>query len=337
MMTELFYAFCAGAFAAMMGASGAFVMTGCMCAIGMAALFAGVEGAFIHNCVAFGPMLLPAVTFAGGAAAAHYARWRGYVPRGEGRNIERALINLSKPDVILFGGFIGMMGYVMSTGLTKLGLGRMMDTSATAVALIALLLKVILDKELLSKPTVGLFRFHPSAPCWQKSMTRPFDKVLYGGLIAGLAACCVEQVVASENATFAQYGIFLPFAVSCLVLLLNLGGTKAPVTHHITLCAAYAMANGGGSIAWGILAGISATFAADFLGRCFHVHGDCYVDPAAMAICTVTPLVQWLLPMTGLYQLWPDVLPWVILVVTLAASWALQARCKADSPIQPAA
>lgn len=326
-MLDLFYAFCSGAFGAMMGASGAFVVTGCMCAIGMAALFGSPDSGFIHNCVTFGPMLLPAVTFAGGAAAAHYARKRGYVPYGEGRNINRALLNLQHPDVILFGGAIGALGYAVSMGMNGLGLGRMLDTSATAIVLIALALKVCFDREILGtpdEPTRKLGRFHPDSPCWQRPLTRAFDKTLYGGLIGGMASCCVAQVLASENAAFAQYGIFLPFAVSCLVLLLNLGGTQAPVTHHITLCAAYAMANGGGNIAWGILAAIIATFAADHLGRAFHMHGDCYVDPAAMAICVTTPLVQWLLPMTGLYQVWAEGLPWCLIAALLAVTWYIQ-------------
>ncbi|MBQ8616086.1 MAG: hypothetical protein IJ418_01110 [Clostridia bacterium] len=321
---HLFYAFCAGAFGAMMGASGAFILTGCFCAIGMAALLGGAEGAFIHSCVTFGPYLLPAVTFAGGAAAAHYARLRGYVPYGEGRDIQQALIALGKPDVVLFGGLIGMIGYAMSTGMGLLGLGRLTDTSALSITLIALGLKLLCDHTLMGKAD-GLPRYHPDAPCWQATLTRTFDKTLYGALIAGAAACCVQEVLSSENALFAQYGIFLPFGISCVVLLLTLGGTKAPTTHHITLCTAYAMA-AGGSLGWGILAGVLATFAADFLGRTFHMHGDAYVDPAAMAICTVTPLVQWLLPMTGLHQ--TQVLPFMLLGLWLAGAWVFQYRRK---------
>lgn len=328
MLMNLFYAFCSGAFGAMMGASGAFVITGCMCAIGMAALWGGPEGSFIHNCVTFGPMLLPAVTFAGGAAAAHYARWRGYVPYGEGRNIAPALITLQRPDVVLFGGLTGAVGYAMSMGMNQLGLGSAMDTSATAIMIIALALKVLFDHELLGTPdrqTRRIGRYHRSAPCWQRAMTRPFDMALYGALIGGMAGCCVSQVLASENASFAQYGIFVPFGVSCLVLLLNLGGTNAPVTHHITLCAAYAMASGG-SLGWAVLAAMMATVAADFLGRTFHMHGDCYVDPAAMAITMVAPIVRWLLPTLGLYGILPELLPWALISAWLIISGILQYR-----------
>lgn len=322
MMLNLFYAFCSGAFGAMMGASGAFVMTGCMCVVGMAALFGGAGGDFIHNCLTFGPMMLPAVTFEGGAAAAHYARWRGYVPYGQGKNIEPALINLHKPDVLLFGGFIGMIGYAISTGLGLLGLGDALDTSATAIMLIALTLKLVFDHDPLGKPEGSISRYSRKAPAWQDTMTQPVDMVLHGLLIGGMASCCVSEVLASENPLVAQYGIFLPFGFSSIVLLLNLGSTRAPTTHHITLCAAYAMA-AGGSIAWGIIAAILAVIASDFLGRTFHLYGDGFVCPAAMSIVFVAPLVRWLLPLTGIYTL-PDVIPVILIAAGLAAACCWQ-------------
>ena len=106
-MMHIFYAFCGGAFGAILGGSAAFALTGVFCAISMAALLGGADAPFLHTAVAFGPMMLPAVSYAAGATSAHYARWRGYVPYGDGRNTDRALMHLGRPDVILFGGFIG--------------------------------------------------------------------------------------------------------------------------------------------------------------------------------------------------------------------------------------
>ena len=79
-MMNVFYAFCAGAFGAMLGGSAAFALTGVFCAISMAALFGGADAAFLHTAVAFGPMMLPAVSYAAGATSAHYARWRDMSP-----------------------------------------------------------------------------------------------------------------------------------------------------------------------------------------------------------------------------------------------------------------
>ena len=109
-MMNVFYAFCAGAFGAMLGGSSAFALTGVFCAISMAALVGGADAPFLHTAVAFGPMMLPAVSYAAGATSAHYARWRGYTPYGEGRNTDRALWTLGHPDIMIFGGCIGALG-----------------------------------------------------------------------------------------------------------------------------------------------------------------------------------------------------------------------------------
>ena len=42
-MMHVFYAFCGGAFGAMLGGSAAFALTGVFCAISMAALFGGID------------------------------------------------------------------------------------------------------------------------------------------------------------------------------------------------------------------------------------------------------------------------------------------------------
>lgn len=326
-MMHLFYAFCGGAFGAMLGGSAAFALTGVFCAISMAALIGGADAAFLHTAVAFGPMMLPAVSYAAGATSAHYARWRGYLPWGEGRNTDRALMTLGKPDVIIFGGFVGILGWVVNSGLGALGLGALLDTSAAYIWLITLTLKIVLDHEVFSKPdadSARLGRFHRRAKSWQPLMTRPFDMVLYAGVIAGLAACCTGEVLDSQSPALRQHGVFLPFSVSAVVLVLGQGKTKVPTTHHITLCASYAVA-AGGSIIWGVLAGIAAHVIGDFLGRVFHVHGDVYICPAAMSIVVVSLLVMGLLPALNAYAL-PDALLWVMLAACGTFTAILQHR-----------
>lgn len=325
-MMHVFYAFCGGAFGAILGGSAAFALTGVFCAISMAALLGGADAPFLHTAVAFGPMMLPAVSYAAGATSAHYARWRGYLPYGEGRNTDRALWTLGKPDVILFGGCVGALGWILNSLMGRIGLGSIMDTSAAYIWFITLTLKILLDHEVFSKmddESVRLGRFHRSAKSWQPHMTRPFDMVLYAGVIAGIAACCTAEVLASENETFRQYGIFLPFTVSCVVLVLGQGKTKVPTTHHITICASYAMA-AGGNIGWGVLAGVAVHIVGDFLGRVFHVHGDVYICPAAMSIVVISLIVMGLLPAIGAYTL--TSLPWILLGVLAVGSAFLQRK-----------
>lgn len=325
-MMHVFYGFCAGAFGAMLGGSAAFSLTGMFCAISMAALVGGADAAFLHTAVAFGPMMLPAVSYAAGATSAHYARWRGYVPYGEGRNTDRALMTLGHPDVIIFGGCIGALGWICNSLMGKIGLGAIMDTSAAYIWFITLTLKILLDHEVFSKmdaDSAQLGRFHRQAKSWQPTMTRPFDMVLHGGVIAGIAACCTAEVLASENEMLRQYGVFLPFTVSAVVLVLGQGKTRVPTTHHITICASYAMA-AGGNIGWGVLAGVAVTIIGDFLGRVFHVHGDVYICPAAMSIVVVSLIVMGLLPAIGAYSL--TILPWILLGAAVILSAWLQHR-----------
>nr|MBR4280306.1 hypothetical protein [Clostridia bacterium] len=331
-MMHVFYAFCGGAFGAILGGSAAFALTGVFCAISMAALFGGADVPFLHTAVAFGPMMLPAVSYAAGATSAHYARWRGYIPYGEGRNTDRALWTLGKPDVIIFGGCVGALGWILNTLMGKIGLGAVMDTSAAYIWFITLTLKVILDHEVFSKmddDSARLGRFHRRAKSWQPHMTRPFDMVLYAGVIAGVAACCTAEALASKNDMLRQYGIFLPFTVSCVVLVLGQGKTRVPTTHHITVCAAYAMA-AGGNIGWGVLAGVTVHILGDFLGRVFHVHGDVYICPAAMSIVVISLVTKGLLPAVSAYTL--TFLPWVLLfVMTAASAWLQHRDSKSDA------
>ena len=335
-MMHVFYAFCGGAFGAMLGGSAAFALTGVFCAISTAALIGGADAAFLHTAVAFGPMMLPAVSYAAGATSAHYARWRGYLPYGEGRNTDRALWTLGKPDVILFGGCIGMLGWICNSLMGKTGLGAIMDTSAAYIWFITLTLKILLDHEVFSKPdaeSARLGRFHRQAKAWQPCMTRPFDMVLYGGVIAGIAACCTTEVLASENALLRQYGVFLPFSVSAVVLVLGQGKTQVPTTHHITICASYAVA-AGGNIGWGVLAGVAVHIVGDFLGRVFHVHGDVYICPAAMSIVVVSLIVMGLLPAVGAYSL--TILPRILLgAAILLSAWLQHRESKSAAAANP--
>lgn len=325
-MLHVFYAFCAGAFGAMLGGSAAFALTGVFCAISMAALVGGADAPFLHTAVAFGPMMLPAVTYAAGATSAHYARWRGYVPYGEGRNTDRALWTLGHPDVMIFGGCIGALGWVCNSLMGRLGLGAILDTSAAYIWFITLTLKILLDHEVFSTmdaESARLGRFHRQAKSWQPAMTRPFDMVLYAGVIAGIAACCTAEILSSENELLRQYGVFLPFSVSAVVLVLGQGKAKVPTTHHITICASYALA-AGGNVGWGVLAGVLVHIVGDFLGRVFHVHGDVYICPAAMSIVVVSLLTMGLLPAIGAYSL--TSLPWVVLGALFVFSAWLQRR-----------
>lgn len=311
-LLNIFFAFCGGAFASIIGSLTAFVFTGITCLIGIAAVVSGTTFDWI-NIISFGGYFSPAISFAGGASAAAYAAHRGYIVSG--KDIEKALIALKKPDVILFGGVIGSIGYAINYAFNQIGFGGKVDTVALTIVVIAILLKIVFEKTAIGKvdeESRKLGRFHVNSSSWQPVLTRTLDKALYGLIIAGISACTTSAMLGSENAAVQSMAAYLPFAISITVLLFVMIGIQAPVTHHIVLIASYTMV-AGGNIAWGIVGGMIATFLGDFLSRLFSVHGNSHIDPPSLAIASGSFLVFLVIPKLGLYNIYPNILPYIII------------------------
>lgn len=319
-LLNIFFAFCGGAFASMVGSLTAFVFTGITCLIGIAAVIAGTPFNWM-GVISFGGYFSPAISFAGGAAAAAYASYKGYMTSG--KDIGKALIALKKPDVILFGGFVGALGYSINYAFGLIGFAGKVDTVALTIVVIALLFKAIFEKNPVGKLDEGskkLGRYHVNSGSWQPVLTRTIDKVVYGLIIGGISACATGAMLASEDAAVQSMAAYLPFSISICILLFIMMGIEAPVTHHIVLIASYTMI-AGGNIAWGIVGGIIATFLGDFLSRMFYVHGNSHVDPPSLAIAGGSFIVFVIFPKLGLYNLYPDVTPYIIIL--LFVIWGL--------------
>ena len=107
----LIAAFGGGVWGAAVGGLPAFVFCGIAAIVGAGlTAFAG-DGGFFSNTVAFGPLLGPQVSFAGGVAAVAYAAKRGL--HADGKDIGSALMGLNRPDVLLIGGLFGVVGYIL--------------------------------------------------------------------------------------------------------------------------------------------------------------------------------------------------------------------------------
>ena len=119
-----------GAFGAALGALPAFIIMGFVIIGGEAANLAGralaqagagdpstLGSLGITGTVAFGPPFSPAISLAGGAAAAAYAADRGYMQSGfdfhNAKHIPYALG--TKPDVLAVGAAFGVLGYWLRT------------------------------------------------------------------------------------------------------------------------------------------------------------------------------------------------------------------------------
>ncbi|MFY9427676.1 MAG: hypothetical protein WAQ97_00540, partial [bacterium] len=95
-----------GIFGAALGGVPAFVFTGLMVLVGIAAGFSGAtEAAAVLNEVAFGPFFGPHVAFCGGVAAAAYAAKKGI--HESGKDVATGLIKLNDPGVLLVGAVFG--------------------------------------------------------------------------------------------------------------------------------------------------------------------------------------------------------------------------------------
>ncbi len=316
----LIISFCGGAFGAAIGALGAFIFTGITGLIGIAMAASGVSFNFLGE-VAFGTFFGPHIAFAGGVAAASFARKMGYL--GSGKDIISALTGLKRPSVLVVGGVFGMMGYMLNTGIALLPVK--LDTVALTVFILAIIAKVAFG-------TTGLSEIFGTVPedikniggryclkcqnVWLPYFTLPGEKTIIGISAGGASAYLTYLML--QNAETAPVAAFVGFCISAITLVMFYSGLAVPVTHHITICASYGVVASGGSVWWGFAAAVGAAFAADFLARTFHCYGDTHVDPPAMAIATVSFVLMTIIP-KGIYEI--EYIAAAILILVIAYSF----------------
>lgn len=109
---NLIAAFGGGAFAASIGALPAFIMTGVFAVVGAVAGMCGAGDAsnILVNYFAFGSFFGPHIAFAGGVAAAAYAKKKGVSENGA--DIATACAGFNAPDVLIVGGVFGVIGFL---------------------------------------------------------------------------------------------------------------------------------------------------------------------------------------------------------------------------------
>jgi hypothetical protein len=259
--------------------------------------------------VAFGAPFSPAISFAGGAAAAAYAAKRGYMQSGfdyhNAKDIAFALG--TKPDVLAVGGVFGIVGYWLTVASATYSMPY--DHIAMGVTLSALVHRVAFGYPLVGKargkgfldmspfereemrPAGGSGKAVPDGGTKERLAVEPWLPHQYKwtnvgmiGLVAGLLGGYVAMVTGSA---------FLAFGISAASLLfLNLGVEQIPVTHHMTLpasTAALAVTSGGeGSLLVALVAagafGLVCGLFGELFQRVFYAHGDTHWDPPAAAI-----------------------------------------------------
>ncbi len=308
-----------GAFGAALGALPAFIFTGFMVIAGQVAEYVDPEAAAITGAIAFGPPFSPAVSFAGGAAAAAYAAKQGYMDTGfdyhEAKNI--AFAQGTKPDVLLVGAVFGVVGYWI-TQVSNVFL-LPWDSIAMGVVVSALIHRLAFGYSLIGDVRGGSLldmspfeREEMRAGGGEAAVDGGVDQPQTDGGTVTKSRFAVEPWLPHQYkwvnvVTLSIFGgllgafialetglVFLGFGISAATLVfLNCGVEQIPVTHHITLIgsAGAVAAVGGdptGATTVGLLAGaffglISGLFGEAFQ-RVFYAHGDTHWDPPAAAI-----------------------------------------------------
>lgn len=106
-------------FGAAIGALPAFILVGFAVLVGIAAGLSGSQFDVLGQ-IAFGPVLGPHISFAGGVAAAAFAARRERDDIDDGTNIVTPLAGLGDPLPLLVGGIFGAGGYLLQLLLTAL-------------------------------------------------------------------------------------------------------------------------------------------------------------------------------------------------------------------------
>jgi len=267
-------AFAGGALGASLGANVAFIFTGWFVLAGVAIAAGGGGKDFIGN-VAFGPLLGPHISFAGGVAAAAYAASRG--KHETGRDIGRGLAGLNAPDVLLVGGLFGVAGFLLQAMLA----GLPTDSIALTVFLSAVIVRFAFGKS-------GLLPQRRDDGAWLPYQRDWLQLIALGAVLGTASAWLLKFAGADKGGDVAGFG----FAAASLTFLQT--GTTVPVWHHIALPAAIAFTTFGGNLYAGTAFGVAGAVVGELYSRLFHAHGDTHIDPPACAIFTLTAILRTL-------------------------------------------
>lgn len=284
-----------GMFGAAIGALPAFAFAGVSVMVGVALALAGAEYDFLGQ-VAFGPVFGPHIAFAGGVAAAAYAARRGELD--DGADIITPLAGLATLDVLLVGGVFGAGGYLAQVALTP-AIGDFIDVVALVVFVSDVVARFAFGRSgLLGSAEDGQSRFVPDGAQVWVEYQQDWLQAAGLGLGTGMFSSFLALTILETNPDATLAAITVGFGISAATLIFLALGAEFPVTHHMTISAAY-VAVASGNMLLGILAGVVAALVGEGLSRLFLVHGDTHIDPPAGAIAIMSMFGLIPLALTG--------------------------------------
>lgn len=295
---NLIAAFGGGAFAASIGALPAFIMTGVFAVVGAAVSMAGAAdaGNILVNYFAFGSFFGPHIAFAGGVAAAAYAKKKGISDNGA--DIATACAGHNAPDVLIVGGIFGVIGFlfkefvVMNLFAGTISPRLVTDAPGITVFLSAILVRLVFggklrtgDKTISQGGALG---------------NTIVIGICYSLLVAGVYFAGLE-VVPIE--TFAGSYHVLIFGMAAIGLVFAEIGQPFFGCHHIVIIAAETAVqcynntgNAWMAVIMAIVFGTISAIICDVETNLINSGSDSHIDGPACAIFIMTFVVNACFP-----------------------------------------
>lgn len=274
----LLAAFGSGVFAASLGIIGAFSFSGFIVLLGVVAACSGHTE--FQGLIAFGPCFGPHVFFASAVASAAYAGRRGNLLEGcvpvsldACRDVLVPLNKFKRTDVLLIGGVFGVFSHIVQLLLAESGIS--VDTVALTVVISNGMVRLVMGKS-------GIRGFFGRNPKAIKLLT--FDKTLFYNLFLGFSVGLLSSYLTQVTGS-----LVIGFGISAVTLIF-LFHSEVPVTHHISICAAYASAASGSLLAGG-LSGALAALAGIIFINLFNYDSDTYMDFPALSISLLSAVI----------------------------------------------
>lgn len=228
-------------------------------------------------------------------------------PAVGGKDIGFPLISLEKPDVLLVGAVVGMLGYLINQVVAGISwFGTHTDTIAFTVIVLAIATRLILGQSGLfpkagsrADGATGWGRFAPYDEArWIKYHERFLPATMLGAFI-GLFAAGVTILMLAAFPALGANAKTITFGISAFSLIFLGLGQSFPVTHHISLPAGVAATaflpivhgNQTGAILIGAAAGVLGAWLGEFFARVWYNQGDTHIDPPAAAIWPATTII----------------------------------------------
>ena len=289
---EFIAAFGGGIFGAAIGALPAFILTGVVAIISSIAIMAGVADVTM-GMVAFGSFVGPHVAFAGGVAAAAYARKKGLLENGA--DIATSLAGLNNAGVLLVGGIFGILGCGIKTLFGLFMAGNVSTKLVTDLPGITVFFSGIIARLAFGERGLGSAIENKTA-----GLKNPMNWVWWIGyalVVSCMFVVLVYTTPVAYEAIAGGYATFI-FGLAATGLIFAEVGQGYPGWHHVGLIAALGVINGyaalgvAGGILVGVVCGVIAGILCELETGLINSDVDSHIDGPAFAIFLMTIVVN---------------------------------------------